>query len=82
MINHVEHSKFKEFDMDTENFAIRCIVEKRTVARDGVNLRFESGDGVVKNVPESKAAVFEVSISALRTFVDACSNALFFSPRW
>ena len=28
--------------------------------REGVNVRFFSGDGVVKNVPEDKAAVFEV----------------------
>ncbi len=29
--------------------------------REGVNVRFLSGDGIVKNVPEDKAAVFEVS---------------------
>ncbi len=28
--------------------------------REGVNVRFFSGDGDVKNVPEDKAAVFEV----------------------
>jgi hypothetical protein len=31
------------------------------VQREGVNVRFLSGDGIVKNVPEDKAAVFEVS---------------------
>ncbi len=30
--------------------------------REGVNVRFFSGDGVVKNVPEDKAAVFEVGV--------------------
>jgi hypothetical protein len=35
------------------------------VQREGVNVRFFSGDGVVKNVPENKAAVFEVNLLAL-----------------
>ncbi len=30
--------------------------------REGVNMRFFSGDGVVKNVPHDKPAVFEVWI--------------------
>ena len=38
----------------------RCWGEPWTVQREGVNVRFFSGDGVVKNVPENKAAVFEV----------------------
>jgi hypothetical protein len=39
---------------------IRCWGEPWTVQREAVNVRFFSGDGVVKNVPEDKAAVFEV----------------------
>jgi hypothetical protein len=38
----------------------RCTAEENTVHREGVNIRFFKGDGVVKNVPEDKAAVFEV----------------------
>ncbi len=38
----------------------RCWGEPYTVQREGVNVRFLSGDGIVKNVPENKAAVFEV----------------------
>ncbi len=38
----------------------RCWGEPWTVQREGVNVRFFSGDGIVKNVPENKAAVFEV----------------------
>ena len=37
-----------------------CWGEPWTVQREGVNVRFFSGDSVVKNVPENKAAVFEV----------------------
>ncbi len=38
----------------------RCWAEAGTVWREGVNMRFFSGNGVVKNVPEDKPAVFEV----------------------
>ena len=41
-----------------------CSGEAWTVWREGVNMRFFSGDGVVKNVPEDKPAVFEVCDSA------------------
>jgi hypothetical protein len=38
----------------------RCTAEENTVHREGAKLSFFKGDGVVKNVPEDKAAVFEV----------------------
>jgi hypothetical protein len=41
-------------------FRVSCWGEAWTVQREGVNLRYFSGVGVVKNVPEDKAAVFEV----------------------
>jgi hypothetical protein len=39
---------------------LRCTAEENTVRREGAKLSFFKGDGVVKNVPEDKAAVFEV----------------------
>jgi hypothetical protein len=40
----------------------RCTAEENTVRREGAKLSFFKGDGVVKNVPEDKAAVFEVCL--------------------
>ncbi len=40
-----------------------CWGEPGTVQREGVAYRFFSGDGVVKNVPEDKAAIFEVCLA-------------------
>jgi hypothetical protein len=37
-----------------------CVGEDDTVKRDGVDLKFLTGDGVVKNVAPGEAAVFEV----------------------
>ncbi len=37
------------------------MAEANTVKRDGTNLRFFSGDGVVNNIAPGQAAVFEVS---------------------
>ncbi len=37
-----------------------CVGEANTVQRDAVNLRYFTGDGVVKNVAPDQPAVFEV----------------------
>ncbi len=39
---------------------ISCVGEANTVQRDAVNLRYFTGDGVVKNVAPDQPAVFEV----------------------
>ncbi len=44
----------------TQSDTCSCVAEVNTVKRDGTNLRFFSGDGVVKNVASGQAAVFEV----------------------
>ncbi len=54
-----------------EKLATRsCCGEPGTVQREGVAYRFFSGDGVVKNVPEDKAAIFEVCLAPSITHID------------
>ena len=55
--------KYFEFACHAPIVHDRCWGEPYTVQREGVNVRFLSGDGIVKNVPEDKAAVFEVSLT-------------------
>jgi hypothetical protein len=54
----------------------RCIAEDNTVHREGAKLSFFKGDGVVKNVPEDKAAVFEVCLD-LNSTVDQHFDVLY-----
>ncbi len=48
--------------VDRWRIGCSCWHEEGTVAREGVNIKFFSGDGTVKNVPPSEPAVFEVLI--------------------
>ena len=58
-INSVQFSSI-EFNFHEPCHSCRCTAEENTVHREGAKLSFFKGDGVVKNVPEDKAAVFEV----------------------